>query len=196
MTQDIKLRDIGYVSLGIRHGEMAHVLDSDAGLVRLEKFDGSQISWRPAIQQNMIAYKEMSLEVSVGDEIRFTCNDYVLGVLNGDRATIVNLDLQNQILTAQKMDGRLIALDLNIHQHLDYGYCSTIHSSQGQTTERIFIDADTKSLTTNENSFYVAISRAKTEAIIYSDDKSALPESMGRDNQKEAALDLDVGLGE
>jgi ATP-dependent exoDNAse (exonuclease V) alpha subunit len=53
------------------------------------------------------------------------------------------------------------------------------------------IEADNRSLTANENSFYVAISRATDELTIYTDDKEMLPDSMSRSVEKDAALDLD-----
>ena len=74
--------------------------------------------------------------------------------------------------------------------HLEYGYCSTVHSAQGKTCEKILIEADTKSLTSARDNYYVAISRARQEATIYTNDKTKLPEAMSRRNEKEAALEL------
>jgi hypothetical protein len=44
--------------------------------------------------------------------------------------------------------------------------------------------------TTNESSYYVSISRARGEAAIYTDDKAMLPESLSREDQISAALDV------
>lgn len=74
--------------------------------------------------------------------------------------------------------------------HLDHGYCSTVHSAQGQTADRVLIEADTRSLTANESSYYVAISRAREEVTIYTDDKAMLPEAMSREDIKSAALEV------
>ncbi len=83
-----------------------------------------------------------------------------------------------------------------LHDHkplaLDHGYALTVHSIQCQAVDRILIDADTQSLTSNESAYYVAISRAKDEATIYADDKAMLPEVMARGDTKAAALDLDL----
>jgi len=38
--------------------------------------------------------------------------------------------------------------------------------------------------------YYVAISRARESATIYTDDKAMLPEAMGREDSKSAALDV------
>jgi ATP-dependent exoDNAse (exonuclease V) alpha subunit len=94
------------------------------------------------------------------------------------------------------MDGSDITLDSSRPLNLDHGYCSTVHASQGQTAERILIEADTKSVTTNESAYYVAISRARSEVKIYTDDKELLPEAIGRKDIKHAALDVQSNWSE
>lgn len=179
-----------YESLGLQRGEMARVVDAGAGKVMLERTDGERVQWRPALQSNMTAYREAARELSVGDQVRLTANDYTRGIINGDRATVVAVDSEQQTVGLQKTDGTAITLDASKSLHLDHGYCSTVHAAQGQTAERVLIEADTRSATANESSFYVAISRAREEIAIYTDDKSLLPESMGRSDEKSAALDL------
>jgi hypothetical protein len=59
------------------------------------------------------------------------------------------------------------------------------------TAERVLIDAATRSRTTSQDVYYVAISRAQQEARIYTDDLSRLPAAVSREHQKHAALDLE-----
>lgn len=179
-----------YASLGLQRGEFARVVEGAAGTVRLERTDGQQVEWRPALQPNMIAYRESVRELSVGDQVRFTANDHARGLVNGDRATVTAIDGQRQTVALQKTDGSAVTLDASRPLHLDHGYCATVHAAQGQTAERVLIEADTGSVTANESSFYVAISRASAEVAIYTDDKASLPEAMGREDVKDAALDL------
>lgn len=179
-----------YESLGLQRGELARVIEGSTGTVRLERADGQQVQWRPALQTNMIAYRETMRELTVGDQVRFTANDHARMVINGDRATVIAVDGEQQTVTLQKMDGSGITLDTNHPLHLDHGYCSTVHAAQGQTADRVLIEADTQSATANESAFYVAISRARSELTIYTDDKALLPEVMGREDIKHAALDV------
>lgn len=179
-----------YESLGIQRGELAHVVDAGAGKVTLERANGERVQWRPALQPNMTAYHVSTRELSVGDQVRLTTNDYTRGMINGDRATVISIDRERQTVDFQKADGSAITLDATKPLHLDHGYCSTVHASQGQTSERVLIEADTRSATANESAFYVAISRARSEVKIYTDDKHALPETMSRADEKSAALDL------
>jgi len=179
-----------YESLGIQRGDLVRVVEGSAGIVTLERGDGQQVQWRPAVQTNMMAYREASRELSVGDQVRFTANDHTREVVNGERATVISIDFELQTVTLQKAGVGDITLDVSRPLHLDHGYCSTVHSAQGQTAERILIEADTKSATANESAFYVAISRARSEATIYTDDKALLPDAMGREDIKHAALDV------
>jgi len=58
------------------------------------------------------------------------------------------------------------------------------------------IEADTKSLTSAQDNYYVAISRARQEAKIYTNDRTKLPEARSRENVKETALEIQGGKSE
>jgi len=73
---------------------------------------------------------------------------------------------------------------------MDYAYATTVHSSQGLTADRVLIDAHAQSRTTAKDVFYVAVSRARFEAIVYTNNKDVLPNAITRNNLKFAALDL------
>ncbi|MGV3582857.1 MAG: MobF family relaxase [Methylophilus sp.] len=180
-----------FESLGLKRGDLATVIESKDGKVILEKADGNHVEWKPAIQTSVSAYNLAERELSIGDSVRLTSNDYTQGVLNGDRASVIALDVANQKITLTKTDGQSITLDSSKPLHLDHGYCSTVHAAQGKTAERVIIDADSYSATTNESGYYVAISRARESVKIYTDDKSMLPESISRENTKSAALDIE-----
>jgi ATP-dependent exoDNAse (exonuclease V) alpha subunit len=64
---------------------------------------------------------------------------------------------------------RDVRIDLEKFQHLDLGYAVTSHSAQGQTVNRVLVNAETTEtdLLVNQRMAYVAISRARFEARIY-----------------------------
>lgn len=126
----------------------------------------------------------------MGDEVRFTANQHGLGVVNGERARVETIDPEARRMTVCTSEGELVSLDLDRPLHLDHGYCVTVHSSQGQTCDTVLIDADVSSVTASESLFYVAISRARSLAAIYTDDASLLPEAMSRSEPRANALDL------
>ncbi len=74
--------------------------------------------------------------------------------------------------------------------HIDYAYATTVNSSQGLTSDRCLIDIQTKSLTTAKDLYYVAISRAKIEACIYTNGARELPKAISREKVKASALDI------
>ncbi|WP_274391296.1 hypothetical protein [Xanthomonas campestris] len=55
-------------------------------------------------------------------------------------------------------------------------------------------EADSRSPTTTREVFYVAISRAKERASIYTNDATRLPASVARATQKHSALELTRGV--
>ena len=176
-------------------GEMATVVGTSDERVILLRECGEQVDWRPAMQPASIAYEVHSRELAVGDVVRFTANDYVRNLLNGDRAVIAQIDEARSAVTLLRSDGSTIELDARSPLTIEHAYCTTVHSSQGQTCERVIIEADTRSATSNESSYYVAISRARESATIFTDDREMLPESMSRACEKTAALDLKRDAG-
>jgi ATP-dependent exoDNAse (exonuclease V) alpha subunit len=107
---------------------------------------------------------------------------------SGDRFTVAVVSPKAITLVDGK---RQVELPADRPLHLDHAYATTIHSSQGTTADRVFIDASSKSRTTAKDVYYVAISRAQHEARIYTDDVRKLPRAIERDNPKHAALDLE-----
>ena len=156
-----------YESLGLKRGECATVIDADNGRVTLARADGVHVEWRPALQPNMVSYHTHEREVTVGDVVRFTANNYACGFINGERAVVSAIDEKSAQLMLTKEDGSILKLDASQPLAIEHGYCSTVHSAQGQTCERVLIEADTRSATSNESAYYVAISRARESVTIY-----------------------------
>jgi ATP-dependent exoDNAse (exonuclease V) alpha subunit len=68
----------------------------------------------------------------------------------------------------------------------------TSHSSQGQTADRVLIHVDAEQggeKVVNRRLAYVAVSRGRYDAQIYTNDKSALAEGLGRDVSRRSALE-------
>ncbi len=179
-----------YESMGVKRGDLATVIEAGDGRVLIEREDGQRAEWRPALQPNFVAYQTHERNVSVGDILRFTANDRAQGFINGERAQVITIDRNHSILGVVKEDGSVLSLNASRPLSIEHGYCSTVHSAQGKTCDRVLVEADTRSMTSNESAYYVAISRARDEVTIYTDDREMLPEAMGRIQDKTAALDL------
>ena len=88
--------------------------------------------------------------------------------------------------------GRTVAFTLAEHPHLDYGYAVTSHSSQGQTADRVLVHVDTERIgaqLVNRRLAYVAVSRGRYDAQIYTNDKSQLGNALSRDVSHRSALE-------
>ncbi|MDO8451104.1 MAG: MobF family relaxase [Rhodoferax sp.] len=179
-----------YDSIGLRRGDLARVVTAEPGCITMQREDGAQVTWRPTAMPHVAVFQEAVRELAVGDRVRFTANDYGHQVINGDTGIVKAVDSDGGRVHIEKADGSLVALDSNAPLHLDHGYCTTVHAAQGQTCERVLVDADIKSAMASESLYYVAISRARNEVAIYTDDRELLPEAMTRKDEKLAALDI------
>ncbi len=146
--------------------------------------DGELLTVDPSKIGSLSAYTKEEIALTKGDWIRITRNNKALGVANGERYRVEQITGDAVVLN----NGA--ALPRGERLHLQYGYAATIHSAQGLTSNRVIIDADTKSLTSNRAVFYVAISRPRFNLAIYTDDKKALSQVMSREPKKYAALEL------
>lgn len=187
---DLVLAETDYASLNLKRGDIATVIERLENCIVLECADGARVLWQPALASKISAYVSVKRPLSVGDVVRVTANDRARDLINGDMARVTAIAPQGQTLTLQFDDGRSVVLDGRRPLALDYGYCSTVHASQGQTCDKVMIEADAHSLTANANTFYVAISRARYHAQIYTDDREMLPMAMSRQIENLAALDV------
>ena len=88
--------------------------------------------------------------------------------------------------------GRTVALNIRENPHLDYGYAVTSHSSQGQTADRVLIHVDTEQAgekLVNRRLAYVAVSRGRYDAQLYTNDKTQLTDQLSRDVSHRSAIE-------
>lgn len=129
----------------------------------------------------------MTTELSVGDWVRVTRNNAALDLTNGDRYEVVSVSSREVVIAGA---GRRVSLPADAPLHLDRAYATTVHGAQGLTCDRVLINADAFSRTSKVDVFYVAISRARHAATIYTNALDKLPQAVARREEKSAALDL------
>jgi conjugative relaxase-like TrwC/TraI family protein len=179
-----------YDSIGLRRGDTAEVVETAPGCITLRRQDGQQVQWRPTAMPHVAVHRAEQREVAVGDRIRFTANDYGLGVINGQSGTVEAIDHVAGELKVSVGSERALTLDMNQPLRVDHAYCATVHAAQGQTCDCVLVDADVSGAMANQSLYYVAISRARHGVTLYTDDKELLPRAMSRLDIKQAALDL------
>ncbi|MGS1117427.1 MobF family relaxase [Castellaniella sp. UC4442_H9] len=148
---------------------------------------GEVIDFLPSRTQKLSVYQPVTAELSAGDWVRVTRNDAELDLANGERFEVASVSESGVVLSAGT---RTVSLPADVPLHLDRAYATTAHSAQGLTCDRVIINAESFSRTTKQDVYYVAISRARHAAVIYTNDQQALPAAVARREEKSAALDL------
>jgi conjugative relaxase-like TrwC/TraI family protein len=185
-----------YADKGIAKREAVTVkgIDPVKNAVSLEKADGNAVDWRPRQwgASKSETFTPGSVEIMRGDRIEFTRNDRAQFRENGGRAQIVSVSADDQSARIRLDSGKFQTLDLNksTDQHIRHGYVQTAHAAQGSTAERVMIHADSRATNlVDQKMMYVGISRAKTSAAVYTDDRAKLVSGiMERAGEKQMAI--------
>jgi len=170
-------------------------VDAQTGTVRLVPQKGKPHDWQPARWggDHAEAFSEVEQEFRQGDRVQFTRNNYRADRLNGATAMVVAIDARGSSVMVEKDDGERQMLDLRhlADRHIRPGWVRTITSAQGATATRVMAHLESfRANTVDASSAYVAISRARTSAVLYTDDRPSLTEALGfRDGAQVGAID-------
>lgn len=189
-----------YAAKGVSRGEPLRItsVDSDRNRVTLAGPDGATIDWHPRQwgAGQVQAYAPRTMDLREGDRIQFTRNDGAMGRTNGLLGTVTGIDPDQSRATLQLANGREQHLDLANPRdaHIRHAYVQTAHAAQGQTAERVLIHANSRSANlVDQKMLYVALSRAKSEAVIVTDDRERLVAAIyERAGEKQTALEADT----
>ncbi len=154
---------------------------------RLRMTDGTE---PPVVHaERFEVYRAKSLSLAVGDRIRVTAGgttkDGKHRLSNGSLFTIKGFTQAGDIIVH---DGWVIDRDFG---HLAHGYVTTSHASQGATVNKVFVAIDSESMkATDQRTAYVAITRGKEQAVIFTDDHLELLKAAQRAHQSLTATEL------
>jgi hypothetical protein len=184
----------GSDALGLSAGEYARVtqVHTHNNRVTVTRHTGERVTYDPRRLQGVTLYRETDRAFAVGDRVQFTAPDRAHQVPNRELATLEQVDLSGRFHLRLE-SGRTVAIAVDAHPHLDYGYAVTSHSGQGQTADRVLVHVDTargSEALVNRRLAYVAVSRGRFDAQIYTDDAARLGQVLSRDVGKSAALEV------
>ncbi len=75
--------------------------------------------------------------------------------------------------------------------HLSHGYVVTSHASQGVTVDKVFIGMSSESFpATYQRTAYVAVTRGKEQALIFTDDRNELLKAISRPDDPLSATEI------
>ena len=160
----------------------------------VQRKNGQEITYDPRRLQGVNVYKREERQFAAGDRIQFTAPFKKQRIPNRTLAQVEKIGPDGNIQL--RLDsGKTVRFNLREHAHLDYGYAMTSYTSQGQTVDRVIIhvpaeERDTKELI-NQRFGYVALSRARHDAQIYTNDASTLTKRLSREVSKTAAIEIE-----
>ena len=182
----------GSKTMDIRAGEYMRVeaMDHDRNLVTVKRENGELLTYDPRRLQGVTVHKESQREFAEGDRVQFTAPSKDLRVANRELGTIEKLNEDGQMEI--RMDsGRNARFHISEHPHLDHGYAVTSHRSQGTTADRVIVNVDTEQAhekLINSRLAYVAVSRARYDAQIFTNDAKGLGTELSREVSNSAAI--------
>lgn len=174
-------------------GYTIDAIDADRNKIMLSDRDGRKIEWRLDKwgRGQAQSYAQIEKEFRAGDKLQFTQNDRERGFNNGQVVQIINVDLEKKTLFIRDGKGQLntIGTTNTADQHVRHGWVSTIYSAQGATAQKAMVHLESyRANTVDAKSAYVALSRAKEKAMLYTDDRKALSQAISeRSGEKQSA---------
>jgi len=183
----------GSKALGIEAGDYARVehLDTRTNHVTVRTDYERTVSYDPRRLQGVTLYHETERAFAAGDRVQSTAPDRARDLANRELGTVERIDTNGQ-MEIRWDSGRTSSHESGERRHLDYGYAVTSHSSQGQTADRVLVHVDTERAgenLVNRRFSYVAVSRGRYDAQIYTNDKAQLGEALSRDVSHRSALE-------
>ncbi|PSB30093.1 AAA family ATPase [Chlorogloea sp. CCALA 695] len=152
----------------------------------LSDWSGNQVAVDP-MKFRKTVYTQQTIEVCVGDSLRWTREDKQSGRSNRDEFMVVAIE--ERTATIRYFNGREESLQIDEPLPIDYAIASTTYSSQGKTADRVLVSS-TVDPTVSQESVYVAISRAKYDLKIYAEDIDYLLEQAQESKAQETVLEL------
>lgn len=142
--------------------------------------------------ERFTVYRPSSLELARGDQVRVTRNGRSrddLPLSNGDVFRVDGFTPQGDVLVSGPgARSRVIPRD---YGHLTHGFVVTSHASQGRTVDRVLIGQSARSFAaSSREQFYVSVSRARTQAIVFTDDARELVRAVGQGEPRLSATEL------
>ncbi len=139
------------------------------------------------------AYRPAQLALAVGDRIRVTAGgttkDGKHRLSNGSLLNVQGFTKRGDIIVDR---GWVIDRDFG---HITHGYVVTSHASQGVTVDKVFIGVSSQSFpATYQRTAYVAVTRGREQAQIFTDDRKELLRVISRPDDPVSATELAESL--
>jgi ATP-dependent exoDNAse (exonuclease V) alpha subunit len=133
-------------------------------------------------------YRPVNLDIAAGDRVRITANGTTKDghrLSNGALYTLKGFTAKGDLILDNNW---VIAKDWG---HISLGYCVTSHTSQGKTVDKVFIGLSSQSFpATSQRTAYVAITRAREQAVLFTDQMKELLKVVERPDEPLSATEF------
>jgi conjugative relaxase-like TrwC/TraI family protein len=141
------------------------------------------------LAQRYESYRPAQLALGVGDRVRMTAGgktkDGKHRLNNGSLVTVRGFTKRGDIIVDH---GWVIDREFG---HLSHGYVTTSHAGQGITVDKVFVSISSESFpATYDRTAYVALTRGREQAQVYTDDRNDLLRAVHRADTPLSATEL------
>jgi conjugative relaxase-like TrwC/TraI family protein len=171
-------------------GDLVQFQQNAKGFKKGSRLIVSEGETPPIDQANRFeVYRSVQLALGIGDRIHITAGgktkDGKHRLSNGSLMTVRGFTRTGDIIVDH---GWVIDRRFG---HVTHGYVVTSHASQGMTVDKVFVGLSSESLpATNQRTAYVAVTRGKEQAQIFTDDRYELLRAMKRLDNPMSATEL------
>ena len=165
----------------VRSGDICPIRAIDGERLVLDHHDSKARHVKPDsdVRFRYDVFESDTIELQAGDRIRWTRNHNQSGLVNGATAVIETMGGKSLVLVTD--DDRRLKMDFDDPRlrHIAHAYATTVHAAQGLTRDKVIAVLDSgHGFLANQQTFYVEISRARDEAIILTDNREQLAETL------------------
>ena len=176
---------------GFQRGAVYDVTGKD-GKGNIIVSNGTETKALPLLEARKFSiYETRQVQLAKGDIIRISQNGFSLNrkrLNNGNVLKVKGFDNDGNIIANTGNQDVTLGKD---HRNFGYGYCSTSHSSQGKTVDKVIISQSSVShAAASKEQFYVSVSRGKSDISIYTDDKAGLRQAVTSSSQRMSAIEI------
>lgn len=142
-----------------------------------------------ALANRFEVYRPVQLALAAGDRVRVTAGgktrDGKHRLSNGSLFAVEGFTKGGDIIVDHDW---VIGRDFG---HLTHGYAITSHASQGVTVDKVFVAIASESLpATCQRTAYVAVTRGKEQAVVFTDDRKELLRAISRPDDPLSATEI------
>jgi ATP-dependent exoDNAse (exonuclease V) alpha subunit len=171
---------------GLEKGQVCQLLDiTDKGIVLKSADQICTIPFRFA--DRLTVCQPNQLMLAAGDRLQLKANAKTRAsqrLANGELVTVKKVLADGRI---RLRDGRTLSKD---YRQFVHGFAISSYASQGKTVDHVLFSDSAIKAATNQQQWYVTISRGRKGVTIFTSDKVQLGENIQRSGDRPLALDL------